>query len=546
MSIAFGPHKGRTTHVLAGVNSGPDAVAKGVNEHLRILGVEPQRSPSSTRASEKKSSTSPSPSKGTAKISELSRTSLFAHPDDPDSYQRVLRVVGGMGAASTAMGRKAQLVVFKADGAKPTVKKLVELPREVEDLDIVQTGPESFQVVFCYKYELHVLNVGGDEEESEPKLVFTMPEDQAQRPAFRSLRYLGPHFVLAASNLPGRKGVVLHALRLPSERNTETRLAASAKISRAISATAMAVTNLTPPADALAPLGETQFMVAVAGNDSSLSLYTLEHRTSDDLTLLADLYPMHTVRETHGGGNITALAFSTFATPKTHLRPQYIKLASASLQRSVAVHSIPLRRLPDRPASAANAGSKKTTTPPPVRYVAAIKSKGGAPQKLLTIVAVAVVVMAVIYQTIMEMMGETPPVLHVHKLLPGWYEVPYRARAWGAQSSAASSAASSVGSDDEFLLKLLNGQTVVEGGRAVVSHAEKAAEQAQEQVEGQVKKIRVDVEGPEVRSESEASSWDELSDEAKEGWRQALVEAGIWTREMGDDVLRQLGVGFGQ
>ncbi|KAJ4169884.1 hypothetical protein NW754_006032 [Fusarium falciforme] len=40
MSLAVGPHKGKTTYLYAGVNSSHDSIAKGKNEHLRTLAIE--------------------------------------------------------------------------------------------------------------------------------------------------------------------------------------------------------------------------------------------------------------------------------------------------------------------------------------------------------------------------------------------------------------------------------------------------------------------------------------------------------------------------
>ncbi|KAF4119241.1 prolactin regulatory element-binding protein [Geosmithia morbida] len=491
MSVAFGPHEGRTTSVYAGVNSGPESVARGVNEHLRILRVEPQ-SKSVAALGGNSEATSP------VRISEVSRTAMFAHPDE-DTYQRVLRVAGRMGAASTAMGKKPQLVVFEtassssssSSSSEPTVRKLVELPREVEDLDIIQTGPDRFQVAFCYKYELHVIDVGEDGADTatadpEPELVYTMPSDVPERPAFRSLRYLSPQFVLAASNLPRRRGVVLQALRLPSPRNKGTRLAATAKVSRAISVTAMAVTNLSPPADPLHPLGDTQFAIAVAGNDSSLSLYTLEHKMADDLTLLADLHPTRTIKETHHGGNITALAFSTFSTPKTHLRPQYIKLASTSLQRSVA-------------------------------------SKGPSSIRLILVMAAVALILAALGQATLEMLGKSEPVVHVHRVLPSWYKVP------GAKVANGSIA------EDDFAAKLLGDGVTGGEGRAVVVALKTRKKDEQDGERDGGDDIRVDVHQPEVHGLTR--SWGDLDEEQRERWRVALSEAGLWRRDMGEGVL---------
>ncbi len=70
-TLVVGQRKGKATLVYAGVNSKKDDIEKGKNEHFRVFGVD-------------------QPSKANAvigpKISELSRTSLFAAKDEP-AYQ---------------------------------------------------------------------------------------------------------------------------------------------------------------------------------------------------------------------------------------------------------------------------------------------------------------------------------------------------------------------------------------------------------------------------------------------------------------------------
>lgn len=379
MSLALGAHKGRTTYLYAGVNSSPESIEKGKNEHLRAFAIEQAK----TRQSGADKTAS-------VKISELSRSAMFTNPDK-DSYQRLLRVVGGMGAAATGMGKESQLALFEAAGANPKVKGILELPRDVEDLDLIQTGDNEFQLAFCYKYELHVVHIG--KETSEPELVYTMPEENSERPAFRSIRYLSRDFILGASNLPGRKGIVLQALRLPAPvHNGQARLAATVRIPGAVTARAMAVTNLSPPSSPTAPLGETQFVIAVAASDSSISVYTLEHITSSSITLLTKFHPLYTIKDARG--SISDVAFSTFVLPKTHLRPQFIKLASSWLEEFVNVHSIPLTRYIDKTPR------NKKGPPRPVRYVVAMKSHGPSALPVIIILSIMVLIMAILGQAV--------------------------------------------------------------------------------------------------------------------------------------------------
>lgn len=523
MSLAIGPKKGKVTHLYAGVNSSPDSIAKGKNEHLRTLAVE--KTKARAAAGTKTVDTS---------VSELSRTSLFSNPD-ADTYQRLLRVAGGVGAAATAMGREPQLAVFDVTGPAPKAKGVLELPKEAEDLDVVQTGDKTYQIAFCFKYELHVVNIGG--EDTDPHQVFSIPDDDVRRPAFRSIRYLSPRFILAAANLPKRSGVVLYGFRLPEKLGEDrARVSASARITSNISATAMAVSNLSPPTSPTASLGQTQFIVAVAGNDSSVSLFTLEHRTGTTLDLLADFWPFYTLKAVHGAGNITGMAFSTFVSPKTHTRQQCIKLASISLQKTVAVHSIPLRKYVDK------APRNKKAPPRPVRYVVALKSRGPSSRGFVMALSVVVLLVAVIGQSLCEYYGIRPPLLHVHKVLPSRY---------GTLRTPENKPA--VFFADEILAKLGSSESVVaerQAGEKIVvyeSLPEDAAaaagdEDAEASKKNVVQKIQAGVHDSAVHGPGKA--WEELGEKQREAWKVRLKEAGAWSQGMGESVFK--GILFGE
>ncbi|CZR40214.1 uncharacterized protein FPRO_05114 [Fusarium proliferatum ET1] len=512
MSLAVGPRKGKTTYLYAGVNSSPDSIAKGKNEHLRILSVDPSKLRTAVGAK--------TPD---ANISEIARTSLFENPD-LDTYQRLLRIAGSTGAAATAMGKEPQLAIFDAAGAIAKLRNVLKLDKEAEDLDIVQTGENEFQVAYCYKYELYLVNVGA-KETSEPQRVYVMPDDHGERPAFRAIRYLSPHFLVAASNLPKRSGVVIQALRLPKDGQPDARLSINARIPKKISATALAVANLSPPASPLNALGDTQFIIAIAGHDSSISLYTLEHTTGGTVELLAKMWHLHTLKEVHGTDNITGVAFSHFQTPKNNLRQQYIKLASTSLQKTVAVHSIPLAKHVDK-------SPRNPKGPPrPVRYVTAMKSRGVSSRGLGITMAIMALIMALVAQTVLELYGGSRPVLGVQKIFPSWH---------GSLRSPDHPPAAFLA--DEFLAKLA-GRDITKtatGETLVVYEGDVPPATAGE--DGQAPELKLDVHEPSVHGPGK--TWEELGEEQKEAWKARLKEAGAWTQTMGENVFK--GILFGE
>lgn len=506
MSLAVGPRKGKSSYIYAGVNSSPDDILKGKNFHLRTFAVEQSKSRASV---------------GTkipdVRIAEVTRSSLFVDPDAA-MYQRLLRVAGPVAATATAMGKDSQLAIFETNGPNPKPRGVMELSKDAEDLDILQTAENEFQVAFCYKYELHVVNVG--KQNGEPVLIFTMPEENGERPVFRSIRYLSPTFVLTIANLPKRSGVIIQGFRLPSAGHEMARIAITARIQRKISSTALAVVNLSPPTSPTASLGDTQFVIAVAGHESSVSLFTMTHHSAASIDLLFDLHPLHTLKDVHGEGNITGLAFSSFITPKTHLRQQFLKLASISLQKTVSVHSIALKKFVDR------APRNKKGPPRAVRYVVEAKSKPPSARPIFLFLTIMVVVMAIAGQSIMELYGQSPPILHAHKVFPSWH---------GTLRNFDKPPAVLVGD--------------VLGNKGADEN--KPVRPKMVAGEGQVGLINFDSETGEIsvglhdeEVHGPGATWEDLGAEQKEAWKERLHEAGAWTQNMGENVFK--GVVFGE
>lgn len=543
MSLALGNRKGgksassasgasSTTYLYAGVNSSPENVAKGRNEHLRTLAIE--QGPARTRASTTVTAKTLAPS---AKISELSRTAMFETPH-PDMYQRLLRTAGSLGVAATAMGTDPQLAVFETQGPMVNVRGVLELPREVEDLDVIQTGENEYQVVYCFKYQLFTLNIGKDKtEQSDPEEIWDMPEE-SPKPAFRSVRYLSKDFVLAAVNLPGRSGTVVHGMRLPAK-GKPARIAVTSRIPRKVSATALSVTNLNPPSTPGARLGDTEFVVALATNDSAITLFTLGHFSSESIDLIRKLNTITTIKNTHGEASITGLAFSTFSPPKTHIRPQAIKLASISLQKTVAVHSIPLKRHVD-PRPSKPAKGQKMLPPRAVRYVVGLKSYGESSRPVLITLAIFALIMAIVGQSIMELYGGSKPIVGARRLFGS-----NRSKEPLATQPPVAYLA------DEFLAKLSGakdkrpepyqpGETLMLW-EEMVTPTDLPDDAEGEGVSGK-NDLKLDVH--DVAVHGPGSTWDELAEDQREAWKERLLEAGAWTQGMGESVFR--GILFGQ
>lgn len=518
--------KGKTSLVYAGINSSPDDQGKGKNEHFRVFGVD--------QVSRSKAALSP-------KIAELSRTALFS-TEDTDTYQRILRTsplyedsTSQLGAVATGLSKKPQIAIFDlpstGSSTAPKLRGRIDLAKEANDLDIIQTGPDAYQLAYCDDYEINLVNVSKTGAE-DPHCAFTQPHDESagaiERPAFRAMRYLTPSFVLSAANLPKRTGVILSGFRLHGAQATGSeaaaaegtfKLAASAKLPRSVTMTTnLAVRNLSPPAGPGARQADTQFVIAVAGADNSISLYTIDFTTLGGIDLIANLHPFATIPAAHEL-QMTALAFSHFNAPlKSTARTMYIHLASVSVKNSVAVHSIPLRKVIDsRPlasTAAKNPASKRSVSvsgpPRTPRYVIALKATGQAPIAASLVLIIGFAILAIVMQSYLELHGWSKPIVHAHRFTP---------RSWQGVSTPPRIPKALAEMVSEKVLG--NAPVVLSGGPAIKGDGKGVQVEAHDE----------SVHGPAVK-------WDELPPEQQDAWKNRLKDAGHWGEEMGETIFK--------
>ncbi|TPX11177.1 uncharacterized protein E0L32_000995 [Thyridium curvatum] len=513
-SLAVSHPKGKPISVYAGVNSSPEAQKKGNNEHLRVFGIKPE--------SRAKSPIPPA-------IKELGRSKLF-NTKDVNAYQRLLRLSSPfegsaqVGVCASGLSQQPEIAIFDVTSdnisASPKPRGLLELEREPSDLDVIQTDKDEYLLVYCDDYRLftHRIKKGVTEE---PRCVFSMPDEDTTgikgKPAFRSLRFLTPTFVLAAANLPKRTGVVLQGFRLPAKVEDNARLALSAKLPKAImQATGMTVRNLSPPSSPAAKYGDCQFAVAVTGVDNSIYLYTLEHQAVSNVELIINCHPFGVLARVHAA-QITDVALSHFGPPaKSTSRTQYVKLASVSVQNSVRVHHIPLRKVIDR-----NAPLQRGGPPRQPRYVVALKPQVRSPRGIIIAAAVVMALLAVILQASLEVRGLSQPVVHAHRFVP---------LSWQLQQHPRDAVRAASRQHEGKLIQLLAAQKLGPdgGGRPVV--VRENAEAGEHGIE--VTSAPHDEAGPPARS------WEELPAEQRAAWKERLRRAGHWGEDMGESVFK--------
>ncbi|KAL2271641.1 hypothetical protein VTJ83DRAFT_1012 [Remersonia thermophila] len=572
-TLVAGPgRRANSILVYAGINSAAEDVEKGNNKHFRVFAAD-------------------LPAKPTAegKIAELSRSSLFSVADT-DAYQRLLRISGRVGAAATGtIGRPkdAEIAVFDLPAASssnpaPTLRGKVELSKEAMDMDLLQISDDEHQLVYCDAYDIYTLVIGPSSIRG-PHLIFTVPFDHGtgatDRPSFRCIRFLTPGFVLAVANRPKGAGAVLQGFRLPkladlgkTEKEGKCRLSVATHLPKGIArGTGLAVRNLSPPAAPGAKQDDAQFVAAVTGQDSSITLFTLDHQAVGDVSLIANLFPVTTFKEVHSGP-ISGVAFSPFAPPPppppsssgdAPPKPvHHLKLATiGSMGNTCVVHRLPLKRLPAPAPSAARSRPEKPA-PAAARYVLALKSRKPSARNLFLGIALGVAFLALLLQAVIEVKGFSPPIIGARYVTPSRWHSPglyygpdgkYTALAIPSASAAPSSAVPAV----EGVL----GEYLAAAASAAASAAEGEGEEAKKVVlrpfveeeatdEGEtepavVVKVEVEAEADNDETQREpAKGWEELSALQKELWKKALKRAGQWTEEVGEAVFK--GVLFGE
>ncbi|KAL1897706.1 hypothetical protein Sste5346_004014 [Sporothrix stenoceras] len=547
-----------------------------------------------------------------------------------------------LGACATGLSKSPQIVLFDVTTAAPAatapsakstaaatvlpkIRGRIDLSKDVADLDIIQTDAEQYQLAYCTDHELFLFNVatkgsmaaaalGGKRRNSsssgtagstaltaastaaessseEPYLAYEITTDVATgrttRPIFRSIRYITPRFILAVCNLPKRTGAFLLGLRLPDispavdGSGEQARITINVKLPKSVTqATGLAARNLTPPvAPGTRQSNDTQFVVAVAGGDNSLSLYTLEYHNAGGRTeLLANLNPFRTLKDVHELP-MTSIAFSHFHAPtspstaSTTAALHYLRLASVSVKNTVVVHAIPLRKLPSSagtaPSTAAAAAAAAALTPP--RYVVALKSKAPSGKGLIAISVLIITVAMVIAQGLLEIMGFAHPFLGAREIVPiTWlhplppiYAVNDRLARHQAAVAAtegdwivddvpvaavmdektAAAAASETHDDFGAIPELHPVAAFLSTGGAPAAQDEAAGQQVLF-MRGEDADHTIEVVTHDEAEHGAAVKWDDLNAAQQATWRERLTNAGHWTEAMGETVLR--GVLFGE
>ncbi|KAH9828264.1 hypothetical protein Tdes44962_MAKER02428 [Teratosphaeria destructans] len=558
---------------FAGINSSEAQQKAGKNEHLRSFDINYP-----PRKKQKVEQAGDEDIQGDIKL--IGQRSLFkpSTASKSEQYQRLLRLSPAqrrdtaskrIGAVATGLARQNELIVFNATNAtpdEPDIISKIDLPGEAADLDIAEPAPSEFSLTYCTDYELYEQTYKYDFDTKKvektpkgPRRIYEMPaaEGNTARPKFRALRFLNDTNVMALVNRPNKTGADLRIIHLyptgPAALIFEKQLP-----SRVKAATGLDVCALDPDKD-----GNQEFVVAVAGQDISIEIYTTNFLPqSQTFTPFAKYLTMKNVHE----HQITKLLWSPFHSPiratsgttgpngepvpgnKNHPTPQYLRLASTSFANSVVVDTVPLRPL--------------NPTDPNSRYVLVDPSEG--PWGLVSILpigALIIVVVAFLIQSFTGGFNEASTIgpfkylpAHVRNFLdqPASAARPFGRKAQHQVAEIADIVESntpldaplkgrlrklidrhlkpiSSGDSDDLLpsRKALVVKDAPDGSGSVAVDMHTSKEEYLSSEEGK-----------------QAKHWHELSPEQQGKWRERLIKAGEWAEGEGEKVL--IGVLFSE
>ncbi|KAI9049299.1 hypothetical protein LZ554_007144 [Drepanopeziza brunnea f. sp. 'monogermtubi'] len=563
-SLAVGVDPNGTSLVFAGVNSCPEDIKKGKNLHFRVFKTEMEIKAGA-----------PNDAEDAITITEVSKSALFVGKEE-DIYQRITRLSKPfpgrtqVGAIATGLSKKSEIVLFDTTSTSPpSTRGAVQSNKEAVDVDIIQTGDDEYLFAYCDEFDIYLKKISRRTDPEEPECIYVTPasREKGQRPTvprFRAMRFLTKELLCMLTLVANNSGVVLQIFRIPPSGKGSCRLAQSIRLPISkTKATALAVSNLTPPTSPTAQQGYTQFVIAVAGQDISISLFKVDLQVEGAVSMVSKIKPFRTFNKVHPM-QITGLAFSNFIPPTDPVTaqtfPPHLKLASISMANTVIVHTLPLFPVP----LSVKRGQSKTA-----RYVVALPSTAAVYGVSAIVSIIAIALVSIVIQGVLEIRGGVPVYLNARSHLPivlqerlgRPYEFPagYNSVAKTAESILPTETPAPVADsnpmeppanaephptgynhhlgvptgdaeDSGSALRLPSffeelKQKVGEGSDIVLLKEHESEEGLKAHVHG-------------ADEEHGGKKWEDLAHEQKEGWKAKLRAAGHWADDMGETVLK--------
>ena len=543
-SLAVAQSTDTSMTAFAGINSSSADQKAGKNEHFRSFRLHHPAKKSLVET--EKGSDGSAQTEG--KTEALGRTSFFKPPttSNKEAYQRKTCLSPAkkdqprICAISTGISNQNEIVVLRAVANPQKSDELVRISmeeNEVVDLDIRPPEEDStnFLLAFCTDYDVFAQPISSQKAgtTAEAKLLYSIPAPDgsaksAVKPKFRSLRFLSPRHLLLVQNLPQKSGTELLILALGEEGEDFAAITFQKRLGLTKAAVALDVCKLTK-----SPSGDYQSIIAVAGHTGTIEMLSIEYSPQKGLGAFK---PFQSFKDVHQGP-ITELSFSNYLGPdtpvSTNAPTQMVKLASVSAGQTVVVHTLPLQPYPPP--------SNKNTTP---RYVLSSPS-ASSPTQAVTSVFMAVVVIAFaafLLQAFAEVRGAVPATLGaadwLNPRVKDFIHRPYISADSAASSisSAASSVVTNIPSD------LPSMETVKQKLHEIV--AEHASAEVPKTIivrEGHTGDLSTEVKhAADVVQHETLKKWDDLNEHEKEGWKTKLIQAGQWSVNEGETVLKSI------
>lgn len=553
-SLAVADSTESSITAFAGINSSEADQKAGRNQHLRCFKLHrPAKRADSTEAS-KQDSAAASPSHGETEA--LGIRSLFTPSSaaKPETYQRVLRLLRTsekgphLGAIATGLAPRGEVVVFDASKTPPEPSDVVQRinlgdGKEAADIDLIRARDGQYRLAYCTDYDVCLtrFDLARPKHTPEPEFVYGTPHPDTfastkARPKFRSLRFLTPNLILLLQNTPNRQGAELLLLELPKLASLGM-IILRKRLPRSIQTATALSTALLP---AFSSSDSAQHAIAIAGQDNSITILTIDHPTSPPYGSLK--FSLHTTLLAVHPLQITSLAFSTFNLgDQPSQSPRPLKLASTSIAKTVVVHTLPLTLT-----------SSSSQNPASQRYVLRAPERSEAAQITLSLIVSALVIAlgAFLLQAFTEIRGGTPEYLGAK----GWLservrgyvarpymfdDIPTTIPHIPTQSVQAAVSRAVEATEEKLSLRHLlsrrksrpgdkdDTETSVTDIIVVTPHGDGTA-------------LSVDVRDPAtvVKDELQGKKWEELEEAEREGWKRRLLEAGEWAVEEGEAVLQ--------
>lgn len=537
---------------FAGVNSSQAEQDAGKNEHFRTFDIRypPRKKQKTQEAGEVE--------KGEIKL--LGKRSLLAKSTAPkkETYQRLLRLspvqkrgspAKRIGAIASGLAKDSEVIVFNATVALPEPADIITritLPEKAEaaDLDIALTPESDFSIAYCDDHNIYEQTIRYDFNKKKaekrpvgPRRAYQMPvpETFQNRPKFRCLRFLNSENVVALVNKPNKGGAELRIFHLyptgPAMEVMQKSLPRHIKQASSLDVCALDADKN----------GNQQYAIAVAGQDISIEIYTINYQNATDT--FKNLRGYLTLQDVHGQ-QMTKICWAPFHSPPrapdpgdepttgsngepiarpspalSHPGPQYARLASVSYGNTVVIDTFPLAPLEP---------SKKDS-----RYVLSHPSD----EKFwwwayVLVISFCVTIAAMLYASFAGYTSATGPLGLVPPGMRGYVDSP-----------------PVVVQSDVTLTKTVHeaAPTAVVGGGALryaleehhasPEDAEATAVVVRETDDG----ITVDVHPDKqeyMQKDSGAKHWHELKEHQKTFWKDKLKKAGQWTESEGESVLK--------